>query len=100
MIDYLVYHARQLPILSVVCYLLVVNLLTFLTYRYDKRAAIDRRWRIPESTLHMLMFCGGTIGAFIAQRRLRHKNRKQSFQVVFWILCVIQCMILMLLLFR
>ncbi|WP_272956342.1 DUF1294 domain-containing protein [Cupriavidus necator] len=28
--------------------------------------------------------CGGWPGALAAQHLLRHKNRKQEFQIVFW----------------
>ncbi len=90
MLRYAIYYVRHANLLYLAVYLVGINLLTYLAYRYDKRAAIERRWRLPESTLHMLMFAGGTVGAFAAQRILRHKNRKTSFQVKFWLLFVIQ----------
>jgi uncharacterized membrane protein YsdA (DUF1294 family) len=34
--------------------------------------------------LHLLELLGGWPGAFIAQRRLRHKCSKRQYQVVFW----------------
>jgi uncharacterized membrane protein YsdA (DUF1294 family) len=90
MIRHLIHELQQTDPLHVVLYLICINALTFLIYRYDKRAAIERRWRVSESTLHTLMFIGGTVGAFAAQRILRHKNRKQSFQVTFWLLVMVQ----------
>jgi len=33
----------------------------------------------------MLALLGGWPGAWFAQRRLRHKSRKQPFRAVFWI---------------
>ena len=94
MFTHLITYLQHVPLGNLTIYLILINGLTFLTYRYDKRAAIERRWRIPESTLHMMMLMGGTIGAFAAQRLLRHKNRKTSFQIVFWLLCAIQCVII------
>jgi hypothetical protein len=37
-----------------------------------------------EVFLHLCELLGGWPGAFLAQYSLRHKNRKVSFQVVFW----------------
>lgn len=71
-------------------YLVAINLLTYVLYWQDKRAAIRGAWRIPESTLLMSGLAGGTLGAFFAQRQLRHKTRKGSFQFKFWAVTAIQ----------
>jgi uncharacterized membrane protein YsdA (DUF1294 family) len=39
---------------------------------------------VPEATLHLAELLGGWPGAFLAQRRLRHKCSKASYQIVFW----------------
>lgn len=64
---------------------LLISVFAFFAYRSDKRAAESGEWRIPESTLHLLGMLGGWPGAFLAQRRYRHKTGKVSFQVVFWL---------------
>jgi len=61
-----------------------VSLITFIAYAQDKAAARSGRWRTSENTLHLLAFLGGWPGAAVAQRLLHHKNRKASFQGVFW----------------
>lgn len=61
-----------------------MSVLTFKLYANDKFQAQNKRWRTPENTLHLCELLGGWPGAFIAQRRLRHKNRKTSYQTVFW----------------
>jgi len=61
-----------------------VSILTFLVYWSDKSAARRGQWRTKESTLLFLGLAGGWPGAVVAQRVLRHKSRKQSFQVAFW----------------
>jgi uncharacterized membrane protein YsdA (DUF1294 family) len=66
--------------------LFVVSLITFLVYRSDKLRAERCEWRIPESTLHSLEFMGGWAGGLLAQRLLRHKCSKLSFQVEFWLI--------------
>jgi uncharacterized membrane protein YsdA (DUF1294 family)/cold shock CspA family protein len=64
--------------------LLLVSLLTFFVYGFDKNAAETGRWRTPESTLHLLSLIGGWPGAWCAQRLFRHKVRKASFMTVYW----------------
>jgi uncharacterized membrane protein YsdA (DUF1294 family) len=36
--------------------------------------------------LHLLELLGGWLAAFLAQRRLRHKSSKGSYQFVFWLI--------------
>jgi uncharacterized membrane protein YsdA (DUF1294 family)/cold shock CspA family protein len=62
----------------------VGSVLTFLVYWFDKSAARRGRWRTKESSLLLLGLAGGWPGAIVAQTVLRHKSRKESFQVPFW----------------
>lgn len=64
----------------------VLSALTFLVYRIDKHRAEADGWRVPESTLHGLELLGGWPGAFLAQRILRHKVSKVSYQITFWLI--------------
>lgn len=66
--------------------LTVLSASTYLAYALDKRRAQTNAWRIPELHLHLLELMGGWPGAWIAQRRLRHKSSKVSYQVVFWMI--------------
>lgn len=63
----------------------VLNLLAFFVYKFDKNAAETGRWRTAESTLHLISLLGGWLGAWCAQRLFRHKIRKTSFMVRYWI---------------
>ena len=63
------------------------SLITGIAYMSDKWRAQQDGWRTPEETLHWLEMFGGWPGALIAQRLLRHKNRKRSFQFNFW--CIV-----------
>ena len=67
----------------------VMSFITFALYADDKSRAKQGRWRIPEKRLHLCEFMGGWLGGFIAQQRLRHKSRKVSYQVVFWVIVAI-----------
>ncbi|PCO04370.1 DUF1294 domain-containing protein [Microbulbifer flavimaris] len=64
---------------------LALSLLTLLLYFKDKRAAVRGHWRTPEQTLHLLSLLGGWPGAALGQSLLRHKSRKGSFRMVYWL---------------
>lgn len=67
------------------------SLFAFLSYALDKSAARRGRWRVSEEKLQALALVGGWPGALVAQRWLRHKSRKTSFQVTFWLAVALNC---------
>jgi uncharacterized membrane protein YsdA (DUF1294 family) len=67
----------------------IVSVLAFLLYWSDKRKARADHWRTPENVLHALEFAGGWPGALLAQQMFRHKTRKFSFQLVFWLIVLL-----------
>ena len=67
------------------------SMLTYVVYAIDKSSARKGGWRISESTLHLLSLTGGWPGALLAQQVLRHKTRKQSFRLAFWITVIVNC---------
>lgn len=66
-----------------------MSLLTFMAYAGDKAKAGTGQWRTPESTLHTLELLGGWPGALVAQWQIGHKNRKGSYQAVFWFIVIL-----------
>jgi uncharacterized membrane protein YsdA (DUF1294 family) len=54
-------------------------------YGIDKFAAVGKKRRLPEATLHLVALLGGWPGAAIGQRLFRHKTRKASFLLKFLI---------------
>jgi uncharacterized membrane protein YsdA (DUF1294 family)/cold shock CspA family protein len=64
----------------------MVSLFGYLVYAADKNRARRSEWRVPEQVLHLVELMGGWPGAFVAQRRLRHKCSKVSYQIVFWVI--------------
>jgi len=72
----------KLPLI-VPLYFLLMSVITFCAYAFDKSAARDGRWRTPESTLHFWSLIGGWSGALLAQNILRHKSSKVSFKRVY-----------------
>ncbi|MFL1389947.1 DUF1294 domain-containing protein [Pseudomonas tritici] len=67
----------------------VVSVITFLLYWRDKRKARTDGWRTPENILHAVELAGGWPGALIAQQVFRHKTRKVSYQVLFWVIVLL-----------
>ena len=63
----------------------LISLASFKLYADDKFHAKQGSWRTPEQTLILCDLAGGWMGGFIAQRRLRHKVSKNSYQMMFWL---------------
>ena len=82
----------KLPIVVLGLYI-IGSIVSFFTYASDKSAAQKGQWRVKESTLSFLALIGGWPGALIAQRLLRHKTKKQSFQIIFWIVVIVNCIL-------
>ncbi|BCL77064.1 hypothetical protein JHS3_28000 [Jeongeupia sp. HS-3] len=61
----------------------LASLMAFALYAHDKSQAKSGGWRTPESTLQFVALVGGWPGAWLAQRRLRHKSSKASFRATF-----------------
>jgi uncharacterized membrane protein YsdA (DUF1294 family)/cold shock CspA family protein len=78
--------SNVVPLAYPVTYWFVVCSVTYFVYAWDKRRARSKRRREPENLLHLLELVGGWPGAFIAQRHLRHKCAKLSYQIVFWLI--------------
>lgn len=82
--------AGKLPF-AVLGFYLGTSVVAFLAYALDKSAAKNDRWRTKESTLHLFGLIGGWPGSLVAQKLLRHKSKKQSFQIVFWATVIFNC---------
>ena len=53
--------------------------------------------RIPEIVLHLLTLIGGTLGALLGQLIFRHKIKKIKFIIVFWVIVIVQVVVIYLL---
>jgi uncharacterized membrane protein YsdA (DUF1294 family)/cold shock CspA family protein len=69
----------------------VASAITFFAYAWDKSSARLDRWRTQENILHLLSLLGGWPGALVAQKYLRHKSSKPSFQNAFWVTVALNC---------
>ena len=71
-------------------YLLLLNLLALALIRIDKKRAVHREWRIPESRFMWLAILGGGIGIYAGCRLFHHKINHPKFMVCVPIILAVQ----------
>lgn len=77
-------------------WLIVINVVTFVIYGYDKTVA-GRAWtRVPERLLLLLALVGGTVGALLAMLLFRHKTSKAGFRLKFLLVILLQIALIVL----
>ena len=69
---------------------IALNLLTFVLFGIDKAKARAGSWRVAESTLLVLAFLGGTLGAYAGRAVFGHKTRKAPFNSNLFAIAVLQ----------
>lgn len=75
-------------------YMVMVNAVTFLFYGIDKYKSQRNKNRIPENWLHVLALAGGSPGALAGQKVFRHKIAKKSFLFVYWLIVILQILVI------
>lgn len=60
-------------------YLLIINVIAFISMYIDKQRAINHKWRIKEATLLCLAILGGSLGAYLGMKTFRHKTKHLKF---------------------
>lgn len=69
------------PIGLLIIYLVIINLIAFLTFGADKRRARKDKWRVRERTLFLLAIIGGSVGALLGMYVFHHKTKHWYFCV-------------------
>ena len=64
----------------ILTYLIVVNVVAFLTFGVDKWKSKRDKWRIPEAQLIGLAVIGGSIGAWAGMKIWHHKTMHKKFK--------------------
>jgi uncharacterized membrane protein YsdA (DUF1294 family) len=83
----------------IISYLISINLVIFLYYGFDKLIAGSESVRVPELLLHSLALAGGSPAGLLAQKLFRHKTIKTSFQIIYWLIVILQIILIIWLLF-
>ena len=78
---------------NIIIYLLIINLVSFLSMGIDKWKAKRGAWRIPEQTLISMVLLGGGIGGILGMYAFRHKTKKPRFYVGFPIILILEIII-------
>ena len=75
---------------EIICYLLAINIATFLLYGIDKYKAKKNQWRISEATLLTMAAIGGSIGAWAGMRLWHHKTMHKNFEYGIPVIIIMQ----------
>ena len=80
------------------CWLLLLNLVTFFVFGFDKfkakyKETHERARRVPEKTLFLLAALGGSAGALLGMKVWRHKTLHRSFRIGIPLILILQILI-------
>lgn len=78
---------------NIIIYLLIINLISFLSMGIDKWKAKRGAWRIPEQTLISMVLLGGGIGGILGMYVFRHKTKKPRFCIGFPVILVLEIVV-------
>lgn len=79
---------------NILIYLLIMNLLGFLSMLIDKKKAEKGSWRTPEKTLLTIALLGGSIGSIAGMYTFRHKTKKLKFSVGLPVILILQIVLI------
>ena len=79
----------------IIVYLLVINLIGFALMGVDKRKAIRHAYRIPEKTLFLAAFLGGSIGSMLGMQLFRHKTKHWYFVIGMPAILILQILLVL-----
>ena len=78
----------------IMIYLVVCNLIAFISMYIDKKRAMEKKWRIPEKTLFLLAIMGGSLGSIAGMYTFSHKTRHWYFVVGMPVIFLVQVFLL------
>ena len=84
----------MIKLLPVITYLLIINIVSFVAYGWDKLKARKGKFRISERSLLMPALFGGSIGALLGMHLFRHKTRKIKFVLGIPLIFAVQCVVI------
>ena len=85
---------------AIVIYLVVINVMTFLTFGIDKWKAKKSKWRIREAALLTLALLGGSVGAWLGMKVWHHKTLHKKFRYGIPAIFILQLIVAGVLLFK
>ena len=85
------------PIIWIAGYLIIINIVSYLTMWADKQKAKKKAWRIPEATLFLLAIIGGSIGSIAGMYTFRHKTKHLKFVILMPVILAVQIILILVL---
>ena len=79
--------------ISLIYYLIFINIISFLIMFIDKKKAIKRKWRIKENTLFLLSYVGGSLGVLLGIYSFRHKTKHIKFTLGIPLILIVQVLL-------
>ena len=90
----------MLLVFCIAIVVVLVNATAFVLFMVDKYCAKEGLRRLPESTLLLVAFVGGSAGAIAGQQYWRHKTQKEPFRTTLFAIAAVQFLLLGWLLLR
>ncbi|MGG7163311.1 DUF1294 domain-containing protein [Clostridium ihumii] len=75
-------------------YILFINIISFFIMLIDKRKAINKKWRVRESSLITFALLGGCIGMLLSMYLFRHKTKHPKFYIGVPLILIIHLILL------
>lgn len=70
-------------------YLIIINIISFIIFGFDKRQAINKKRRISENKLIMFSLLGGVFGSYLGMKIFHHKTKKIKFKIIIPLIMII-----------
>ena len=80
--------------LYLLVYLVIINIITFLAFAYDKYRGKNDGWRVKNFFLLGLSFLGGSLGGLLGMKFLRHKTKKSYYRLGLPLMVLLQVLVL------
>lgn len=90
-LDFIKFFSSRLYLLA---YIVIINIVTFLAFAYDKYRAKNDGWRIKNFFLLGLSFIGGSLGGLLGMKLLRHKTKKSYYRLGLTLMVLMQVLLL------
>lgn len=84
---------NDLIIKILICYFVIINVISFITMYVDKKRAEAHKWRIPEARLFLFAAILGSIGILAGMSVFRHKTKHMKFVIGIPCILIIQMVI-------
>lgn len=76
--------------LLILCCFISISLITAIITLLDKYKAKKGKRRIPEATLFILAFLGGSVSEYVTMRLIRHKTLHKRFMIGLPLMIILQ----------